>query len=207
MWGRLGTFDITFVPEIGWRWAIAQSTRNDLTLQNLLDLKRFSKFEGLSEILKTKALLQKMQSGSQKWSYSLVNECGLLTWVGFWSWFRNTGPPRRFLSAKWGFANKSGLSSSRCIFSTFSINKSTPWANFTSIYKIKKNFLLKTKKVRATWNRHSKIFEIEKIHFFRSQFFHFHTIFNENFRKFSKFFDLKKFRMPISTCSNFFRFQ
>ena len=39
-----------------------------------LELKRFSKFEGLSEILKTKALLQKMQSTSQKCPFSLVNE-------------------------------------------------------------------------------------------------------------------------------------
>ena len=56
-----------------------QSTRKDFTLQNLLDLKRFSKFEGLSEILKTKALLQKMQSGSPKRAYSLVNERAFLS--------------------------------------------------------------------------------------------------------------------------------
>ena len=48
---------------------------NELVISSeLLDLKRFSKFEGLSEILKTKALFQKMQSASPKWAYSLVNE-------------------------------------------------------------------------------------------------------------------------------------
>jgi hypothetical protein len=64
--GRLGNCHTSSASYIGWRRAIAQSTRMDLTLQDFLELKRFSKFEGLSEILKTKSLLQKMKSGSQK---------------------------------------------------------------------------------------------------------------------------------------------
>ena len=47
--GRLGNCHTSFAPDIGWRRAIARSTRMDLTLQDFLELKRFSNFEGLSE--------------------------------------------------------------------------------------------------------------------------------------------------------------
>ena len=125
---------------------------------------------------------------------------------------------------------------SSCIFSTFSINKSAPWGNFTSIYLKKHQKILKTKKVIAksssenfwdeifwiisrskkidfslkiVWkwkNLISKIFD-----FFDLKFFHFHTIFNENFwnfldRKFSKFFVLKFFDFHTNFNENFQNF-
>ena len=57
-------------------------------------------------------------------------------------------------------------------------------------------------------NHKLKIFEIEKFSEI-SKNFHWKLYENEKFwdRKFLIFFDLKIFRMPISSCSNFFRFQ
>ena len=84
------------------------------------------------------------------------------------------------------------LEGSRMVVGTFSINKSSPQSNSTSIYKkiIKK--ILKTKKDGATWSRHPKIFEIEKISFFSiSKIFIFIGFPMKNIfwdREFSKFF-------------------
>ena len=68
---------------------------------------------------------------------------------------------------------KTRLSLSSCIFSTFTINKSAPWGNFTLIYKKNHQEISKTKQLGAKssseifwvenfWN----FFEIENFWFF-----------------------------------------
>ena len=105
------------------------------------------------------------------------------------------------------------LSSSGCIFSTFSINKSAPWGNFTSIYKKNHQKILKTKKVRAKssseffWDDFFEkfrffslkiVWKMKKLRsknfdFFRSQNFSFSYNFQWKKSKFPIFFDLRKF--------------
>ena len=108
-----------------------------------------------------------------------------------------SGPYRHvfFRSSIWchfflanSYVHNMRLSSSGCIFSTFSINKSAPWGNFTSIYKKNHQKILKTKKVRAKSSSENFRDEIFR-NFSRSKNFDF---FIENCMKNEKFWDRKK---------------